>query len=351
MKKICLFLILVTALTSCVKDVVLDAKEDPLLAVYCVLKVDSVQELKLSYTKSATMAEAPRVTAATAVLTDLTEGREAGRFVQVADSLWQLDYSAIPTHRYRLEVAVPGREPVWAEQTMPAEPSVESKEVNTLTSQDVPWLESFGFEQLVPWVDKMKFERPPIKRGYFYRFSSPGTLWMYAEHFTSGQFVPGGSFCTDYPYVDDINLTGKVFEGYKSDAAEDWNEVYAFAFLVSCLSDVPLYRDFLRFPNKDVWSQSYFTIGYLDAAGNDRVLHLYFAALSDDYDRYLLDAYQQYYAEQSDDLSSIYLRENLYSNIHGGVGIFGAAIEVELPYMLVLVNGFAIRIGSELDIF
>jgi len=349
MKKIFLFLFLVVMLTSCVKDVVLDAKEDPLLAVYCVLKVDSVQELLLSYTKSVTMDEAPRVTDATAVLTDLTEGREAGRFVQVSDSLWQLDYSAIPTHSYRLEVTVPGREPVWAEQTMPAEPPVESAEVNTLTAQDVPWLESFGFEQLVPWADRMKFERPPTKKGYFYRFSSPGTIWMYAEHFTSGQFVPGGSFCTDYPYVDDINLTGKVFEGTKLDVAEDWNEVYAFAFNVSYLSDVPLYRDFLRFPKKEVWSQSYFSIGYLDAERKDRVLHLYFAALSDDYDRYLLDAYQQYYAEQSDDLSTIYLRENMYGNIHGGVGIFGAATEVELPYMLVRVSGLAIRKGSLLD--
>ncbi|MBO6068225.1 MAG: DUF4249 family protein, partial [Bacteroidales bacterium] len=108
MKKICIFLALVTALTSCVKDVILDAKEEPLLAVYCVLKNEPVQELKLSYTKSVTMAEAPSVTEATAILTDLTEVREAGRFVRVADSLWRLDYSAIPTHSYRLEITVPG---------------------------------------------------------------------------------------------------------------------------------------------------------------------------------------------------------------------------------------------------
>ena len=93
-KRLCLLAVLALALTSCVKDVVLDANET-VLAVYCILKVDSVQELMLSYTKSATMAEAPRVTGATAVLTDLTEGREAGRFVQVSDSLWRLDYSAI----------------------------------------------------------------------------------------------------------------------------------------------------------------------------------------------------------------------------------------------------------------
>lgn len=44
-----------------------------------------------------------------------------------------------------------------------------------------------------------------------------------------------------------------------------------------------------------------------------------------DYDRYMIDACQQFYAEQSDDLSSIYLRDNLHGNIHGGAGIFGAA--------------------------
>ena len=341
MKKICLFLLLVTALTSCVKDVILDAKEDPLLAVYCVLKVDSVQELKLSYTKSATMAEAPRVTEATAVLTDLTEGREAGRFVQVADSLWQLDYSAIPTHHYRLEVTTPGRESVWAEQTMPAEPSVESKDVNSLTPQDVPWLENLDAEHLLP--EGMSFFGQLNKKGYFYRFSSPGTIWVYAELFVSGQFVPGGSLCTDYPYVDDISLTGKEWEGINKNTLDKDKDIVQV--VISYLSDVSLYRDFLRFPKKEVWSQSYFTVDYIYDDEREHTLRLYFAALSDEYDHYLLDAYQQYYAEQSNDLSTIYLRDNLYGNIHGGVGIFGAATVVEMPYSRVIAYGIALKNG------
>ena len=96
MKKIFIFLILVTALTSCVRDVVLDANET-VLAVSCVLKVDPVQELKLSYAKSVTMAEAPWVAGATAVLTDLTEGSEADSFVHVADCLcgWTIPQSPL----------------------------------------------------------------------------------------------------------------------------------------------------------------------------------------------------------------------------------------------------------------
>ena len=344
MKKICIFLTLVTVLNSCVKDVVLDAMEDPLLAVYCVLKVDSVQELKLSYTKSVAMEEAPRVTEATAVLTDLTEGREAGRFVQVADSLWQLEYSAIPTHSYRLEIAVPGHDPVWAEQTMPAEPSVEAVDVNSLTSQDVPWLGALDPEHLIPWEDDIYFDPawPPETRGFFYRLSSPGTIWVYSGLWISGQFAPETSLCTDYPYIDDINQTGTIWEGDRineEDRDENW---MALAFHISYLSDVPLYRDFIRFQKKDIWSQSYFTVDYQTIL-NDTGRRLYFAALSEDYDRYMLDAYQQYYAEQSDDLSTIYLRDNMFGNIHGGVGIFGAATEVEMPYRRVEISGLAWR--------
>ncbi|MBR3029778.1 MAG: DUF4249 family protein [Bacteroidales bacterium] len=346
MKKICLFLLVMLALTSCVKDVILDAKEDPLLAVYCVLKNEPVQELKLSYTKSVTMDEAPRVTEATAVLTDLTEGREAGRFVQVADSLWRLEYSAIPTHSYRLEVTVPGMDPVWAEQMMPAEPPVEVVDVNTLSPQDVPWLGELDPESLFPWADDIYFDPawPPETRGFFYRLSSPSTIWVYSGLWISGQFALGTSLCTDYPDIDGINQTGTKWEGRKI-KEEDWEkDMEGLAFHITYFSDVPLYRDFIRFQKKDVRSQSYFTVDFL-TNDNDMGRRLYFAALSDDYDRYLLDAYQQYYAEQSDDLSTIYLRDNLYGNIHGGVGIFGAATEFEMPYRRVEFSGIVWRNG------
>ena len=331
MKKICIFLALVTALTSCVKDVVLDAKEDPLLAVYCVLKVDSVQELKLSYTKSATMAEAPRVTEATAVLTDLTEGREAGRFVRVADTLWRLDYSAIPTHSYRLDISVPGREPVWAEQTMPAEPPVESERKVLHGEQDI-------LGQI--------FEREVTAEGYGYRFTQPCTTWISVEGFDrmeglSAFYTPVGELCTDYPYVDDFNLTGKVWERDLDGQMNSFINLVADQYY---LSGYPLHRDFLRIPKAEEQTQNFFVIDGKIDNGQIRkdgditdmpinamcnLSYVYFAVLSDDYDRYLRDAYQQYYAEQSGDLASIYLRDNLHGNIHGGVGIFGAATTVQ----------------------
>lgn len=327
MKKICLLLLLATSLTSCVKDVILDAKEDPFLAVYCILKVDSVQEMKLSYTKGASMTEAPRVTEAIPVLTDLTEGREAGRFVRVSDSLWRLHYSAIPTHRYRLEITVSGREPIWAEQTMPAEPSVEIMDINSLSAQEVSWLGTLDAVHLFPYLEGATIGEITLS-GLYYRFTLPCTTWVYAENYDteSAQYVPVEELCTDYPYVDDFNLTGQTW-GRVEEENLDTSLMLAYANR-TCLSGYSLHRDFLRFSKDEEQTQCYFTLS--GAIG--RFGKVFFAALSDDYDRYLCDAYQQYYAEQSLDLSSIYLRDNLYTNIHGGIGIFGSLTVIPMPW-------------------
>ena len=322
MKKICMFIMLVTSLSSCVKDVILDAKEDPTLAVYCVLREDSVQELKLSYTKSATMAEAPRVTEATAVLTDLTEGREAGRFVRASDSVWRLDYSAIPTHHYRLEITVPDRDLVWAEQTMPAEPPVES--------------EKYQFGDIFLFGARIT---DFTAEGFSYRFTKPCTTWIYAKNLDRDKFVgswepweevwvPAVELCTDYPYVDDFNLTGKILERTEELGDNQMQDAIADRYNLSGYS---IHRDFLRIPEAEEQTQYSIIIdgkfNLFNGGGNGHN-YVYFAALSDDYDRYLLDAYQQYYAEQTHDLSSIYRRDNLHGNIHGGAGIFGAATTI-----------------------
>lgn len=107
------------ALTGCVRDVVLDAGEKPRVVVECVLTESSPQELRLSFTKGASLAAAPELTEATARLTDLTDDYPAGEFRRGEDGVWVLDYAAVPRHSYRLEVEVPGYDLVWAEQTMP----------------------------------------------------------------------------------------------------------------------------------------------------------------------------------------------------------------------------------------
>lgn len=55
-------------------------------------------------------------------------------------------------------------------------------------------------------------------------------------------------------------------------------------------------------------------------------------SVSEDYDRYLKDVIIRKMKEDSDDITILYDREQLYSNIDGGVGIFGAKLTYYLPW-------------------
>ena len=111
-------------LSSCVRDVIMDAKEKPKVVVSCILSNDPVQRLNLSFTKGASLSEAPPLTEAVATLYDLSlhnEMEAVGNFQRQSDGEWTLDYEAVPGHEYRLEVNVPGYEMIHAEQQMPSD--------------------------------------------------------------------------------------------------------------------------------------------------------------------------------------------------------------------------------------
>ena len=126
--------VLPALLCSCAKEIVMDAREEPVVAVECILSEQPIQTLRLSFTKGAAMDEAPTLTEADAVLIDLTEGKTVGSFKRQDDGTWALDYAAVPEHSYRLEVDVPGYETVWAEQTMPTACLVISTFMNIFSS-------------------------------------------------------------------------------------------------------------------------------------------------------------------------------------------------------------------------
>ena len=132
-----LFILMLT-LSSCIRDVIMDAKEKPQVVVVCVLSDDPVQTLQLSFTKGASLAEAPALTEAVAMLYDGTKA--VGEFKRGSDGIWRLEYAAIPGHTYRLEVQVPGYDLIYAEQMMPTEyPYVEVHYFCNLSGYVEPW--------------------------------------------------------------------------------------------------------------------------------------------------------------------------------------------------------------------
>jgi len=111
-------------LTSCIRDISLDAEEQPEVVVEYILTNQSPQVLYLSLTKGASASDTPPINDAEILLKDLTTGIDCGVFSHTEPGTWELDYSAIPEHEYRLEVKVPGHDLISAEQTMPDRISV-----------------------------------------------------------------------------------------------------------------------------------------------------------------------------------------------------------------------------------
>ena len=55
-------------------------------------------------------------------------------------------------------------------------------------------------------------------------------------------------------------------------------------------------------------------------------------AISENYRHYLREACNFIDIKESTDMSAIYLRDNIYSNIKGGAGIFGASVSDKLQW-------------------
>ncbi len=301
---------------SCVREVAMDAMEEPQVVVECILTDESVQTLNLTYTKGSSRESVPELSEAEASLTDLTEGKEAGRFSRSDDGSWQLDYTAIPSHNYRLEISIPGHEPILAEQEMPEVPSL-----------DAEW----------DWWREDLPEDAKYRMVHGYVFSV-GTLhspvWFYGTNYPSmdseGEMTE--NLATDYPDVDRFNEQSSQFFGGLT-----YDSYYFRPSAYPDLDGVAMnHRHYLRFPAREAERTEFLISGEFRGCLEDktdfvhsrkRFAELHYFAASEDYDKFLADAYQLEQASTSSDLSSIFLRDNVYSNIQGATGIFGAKIE------------------------
>jgi len=298
--------------TGCVRDVVLDAGERPKVVVECVLTDSSPQELRLSFTKGASLTEAPELTEATARLLDLTNNYPAGEFRRRDDGIWVLDYAAEPQHNYRLEVEVPGYELVWAEQTMPERIVVETKKEYLFPPL---WSSSAVSGWSVVAYRVLNADMPVWIYGIL--DYGPDKDEMYVER-----------ICTDCPNVDIFNLTGDSYTPKIVYHVSD----HAYTAEYGSLYGRSLHGRFLRIPrvSPDQWfyvSGDFLVKGGLgDESEWPRGWQVCFSSFSPDYDRYLKQVCMTINAGITTDLTSIFVRDNFYSNIHGGVGIFGAGV-------------------------
>ena len=360
-----LCIVIPAGLASCVKEISMDAMEDPLIVVECILTDEPVQTLYLSYTKGASRADAPDLPKAEAVLTDLTEEKEVGRFARVADGSWQLAYAAIEAHHYRLDISIPGHEPLWAEQTMPKVWLANADGISSIQASPA-WsvrgdLNVLSQEfQKSYWGDSTRSRRETvffIQQGWTQYM--PDYLWVYALNYNerTAQLELAEEICTDHPGVDNFNLTGSVYEPPVRDDVPnpDFPDSGShIAKLYPKLEGQSMHRYYLRLTKNPRWNEVAFMIsgsltgkyccreakpyGHYYENGGLAVHpapddgYLVFMAVSKDYDNYLQEALLYHNMQASTDLSSIYLRDNMHSNISGGLGFFGAKSELRYQW-------------------
>lgn len=342
------FLILIATLalaclTSCVRDIVLDAGEDSQVVVDCILSDDDVQELYLCFTKGASKQESEPLTESVATLIDLTESKTVGQFVKSKkDNLWTLDYSAIPQHHYRLEVQVPGHDLIYAEDTMPKKTGISQQ---TITNGQ-PWYHEMHPEEYVGIPD----EYPHCFAGTCYRFDDDFdcSLWIFGidhDRTTNLAYIMTNApiriyeepvaalIFTDLPNVDDFNITEDVYVPSLSSYYDSSNmKIAGVKALYPNLKGSLKHKEFLRVEggrsNKPFLVNCDFQ-KWVDTDNNPIWGNRYvvFMHVSDIYDIYLKESYEMIKIKNSSALSSIYFRDNMSSNIHGGLGIFGCKIE------------------------
>ncbi len=318
--------------SSCVKDIVLDSKDKPAVVVECILTDAPEQRLNLSFARTPSQTEAQEFGDATAVLTDVTESRSVGQFRKGTDGFWELLYKPEYGHRYALDITVEGYGPIHAEDTMVKKPDVKY----------IDWDESSSIE-------------PPIfpsfrgSRGSYYLISSlpHSSVWitgLYRDSETGDEFF-ASELCTDFPVTDDSNLSGSVYDGWPN-----FFPIFGLMYYLPSLIGYPMHKKYIRIPEErsglDILdnqeSNTYFLVStWFNDAFHVRMdgitckkgrNYLRFMTVSDVYDRYLVEAIYNIQAKEDDDITDIYMHENVYSNIEGGIGIFGSAAVQELPW-------------------
>ena len=351
-------------LTSCVRDVILDAKETPQVVVECILSDEPIQVLNLSFTKGASLSEAPSLTEAKAVLYE--KDVQVGEFTRQQSGEWTLEYAAVPGLMYRLEVQVPGYDLIYSEQEMPKEQApLKSMEYTHFEGYIEPWTGwAPGSPGLIePWLPQPDRTWPddepyPMHETFYVLFSSSTPTWIYAIDYNKeiGSHDVVGLICTNAKTTT-INYAGYEYQPPQLDIRnpykyntrnpqKQYEELFYDAHLLELypsLAGMPMYKSYIRLPEEN--AQVFYLSGNLSGNYCERGVgdwgfaedtedkgYILCIAPSKDYDIYLQEAYKYIDIQQSTSMSDIYLRDNIYSNVKGGLGIFGAMISRKYPW-------------------
>lgn len=258
-------------MAGCVDDIESEQFNKKEIVVNCLLTDDSIQRLSLTYSNNLGNTTYDEVTNATVSLYD-TRGL-VGTFTKTSYAEWQLKYKPWYGRKYKLVIDVPGKETLYAETTFP--------------------------QRLEVYRDKIL----DTQKSHFFRVKSDKAYWIFAFHklqdtimfppVLEDRFEVIEALGTDNRYADDFNLLGM------GDYREGQHDTYIRVM-----------------PSKDVQIFKLYDLN---------TCLVVFRSASDEYDKYQKSSLEKMYVYQAfEDPTQRFDETVVYSNIHNGLGIFGA---------------------------
>lgn len=329
--KIVCALSLMMALTGCVETIVLDPHEKDLpVMVNCLLTPDSdVQTLYLQYVKGKSANEyIPIIDAKVYVSAVFVSRLDTLHFHYVDENRWESEDD--PAKRikggkhYKLTVEIPGRSAIRAETTSPIayRPALHTDlhEVHSMDDHSV----YYQIEQYP--TDKSHIETSPV---WVFAKGKLKTMEQCDEYYP---FI-----VTDHPYADDFNINGQKFSDLSFTGDFDGHCMAiswpAFHNMRRMMPELPLHDELVRIEHLDT-NRFHILAGPIEypKVGEPHQDHFVFSFVSDEYDKYLRSVYVKS-RKTEHDITSIYSTESVYSNIEGGVGIFGSETTYRVGFL------------------
>lgn len=318
--------------SSCLEDIDLDTGER-ILGVYCVLEDGPEQELELSYIAPTGGTSSP--VGEDVTITLFESGIPVGVFTRTSETKWRMDYRPEGGHTYRLEVKVPGEDPLTAETRYPSVVEIRTASAERVEDAGVGGNLQFavGYEVISSedqflWCYVTGIADPAVA-GYL-ASEHPGVdgrgesiypLDWYSPVYTNqfGEMGPSAHPHLGSMFPDEL-LDGQVFFHEKvlrilHPADFSWPANPEKYRLFYWEFDGEQYR---RVKN-DSGKTGLFCISMVEVSS------YILCSVSVEYDRYLCDFY--YGNPETDDFTTFVYKRNHYSNVLNGTGIFGASTE------------------------
>lgn len=351
-------------LTGCVETIVMDphAKDLPVV-VNCVLQTNlssgwvygplphynglsttsRKQFLTLQYAKGKSALEYVAIVEAEVYVTCESDNsvvrEDTLRFFHSDGCNWECEGRIKPDKEYTLHVEIPGRDPIWAE-------TKSSPNIDLIRDYDEVPENSFTSEELREFINEQARRPFLIKTGDGVSLEDC-SLYVFPYQRTRDGWSDIRYIVTDHPGADDFNIAGGRFSDLSilgnPEAPYDNND-YTAEYIIGksyeidheIMADLPLHDGFLRIVDLEEGRRFNMTAGpiwYPNRSANDHyselrrayehlvyVIHL----VNDDLDEYL-QSVMRYTSKLDHYLTSVYGTDpEIYSNIHGGSGIFGS---------------------------